>query len=189
MEQTDRIAVLAASTRRTSLNRALARLIAERLAAADHTVDLIDLSEHPMPMYHGDLEAESGTPAAAVELTERLARADQLVIVSPEYNGSFPALLKNTVDWLTRVDRRVLAHLDIRLAATSPGSLGGSRGLVHLRAWLENMRLRIVLPTLSVPNASLDDESRLVTQDPIDLDAFLFGPTDADDDAPTVVQH
>lgn len=189
MEPTVDTAIIAASTRNASLNGALARSIRERLESRGRTVDLIDLTEYDMPMYHGDLEADEGVPAAAAALAERLAAARRLVITSPEYNGSFPALLKNTVDWLTRVDRSVLSHLDIHLAAASPGGLGGSRVLVHLQSWLENMRLRVAAPTLSVPHASVDDDGRLVAADPVDLDAFLVGTDDASADDALPARH
>jgi NAD(P)H-dependent FMN reductase len=173
MEHTVDTAVVAASTRRASLNGALARAIADRLQARGERVDLIDLSRFDMPMYHGDLEADEGVPPAATELAERLAGARRLVITSPEYNGSYPALLKNTVDWLTRVDRSVLAHLEIHLAAASPGRMGGTRGLAHLRTWLESMRLSVAEADLSVPHATLDDQGRITADQAIDVDAFL----------------
>ena len=179
MEPTIETAVIAASTRRASLNGALARQIADHLSASGHPVDLIDLTDYEMPLYHGDLETDQGIPAATIALAARLATSSRLVITSPEYNGSFPALLKNTIDWLTRADRSVLSHLDIHLAAASPGRLGGSRGLVHLQSWLENMRLDVASPTLSVPHASVDDAGRLVTADPVDLDSFLAAPSGA----------
>jgi len=175
-------AVISASTRDASLNGALARAIAGRLVDRGERVDLIDLTEFEMPMYHGDLEAREGNPPTAVELADRLTKARRLVVTSPEYNGSYPALLKNTVDWLTRVDRAVLRHLDVHLAAASPGRLGGSRGLVHLRAWLESMRLTVADETLSVPGATLDADGNIATADPIDIDAFLDdGPRRASD--------
>lgn len=165
--------IVSASTRRSSLNGALARRIAEHLQLDGEPVELIDLTDFDMPMYHGDLEESDGAPPAAVELADRLARAHRLIITSPEYNGSYPALLKNTVDWLTRVDRSVLRHLDVRLASASPGRLGGSRGLAHLESWLTSMRLTVAERTMSVPNASLDPCGRIVAPDPIDVDTFL----------------
>ena len=179
MEPPIETAVIAASTRQASLNGALARQIADHLRAGGHPVDLIDLTDYEMPLYHGDLEADQGIPAATIALAERLATSSRLVITSPEYNGSFPALLKNTIDWLTRADRAVLSHLDIHLAAASPGRLGGSRGLIHLQSWLENMRLAVASPTLSVPHASVDDSGHLVTADPVDLESFLGSSVDA----------
>lgn len=166
-------AVMATSIRRDSINAALARLIARSLERRGESVDLIDLAEYDLPMYHGDLEAADGVPAKARELAARLNDVESLVIVSPEYNGSFPALLKNTVDWLTRADRGVIGHLHIHLASASPGGRGGVRGLAATRAWLESMRATVSDRQLSVPNASLDEDSEIVGSDPIDVDLFL----------------
>ncbi len=159
--------------RAASLNGTLARTIAERLTDRGERVDLIDLSRFDMPMYHGDLEADEGVPPAATELAERLASARRLVITSPEYNGAYPALLKNTIDWLTRVDRGVLAHLDIHLAAVSPGRMGGTRGLAHLRAWLE---MHAPLGGGARPQRAARDARRRRTdhrRGGIDIDGFL----------------
>ncbi len=98
-----RVLVIAASTRAGSINRALARQIAERFVAAGDDAETVELGDHPLPLYSDDVERCSGVPAAAHELAGRIVDAEVLVIVSPEYNGTFTPLLKNTVDWVTRV--------------------------------------------------------------------------------------
>lgn len=165
--------VVAASIRRASVNAALARHIVGQLSARGEPAEFVDLADYDMPMYHGDIEFEHGVPASARALFERFSTARRLVIVTPEYNGAFPPLLKNTIDWMSRVDRRFLIEPTIHLAAASPGGLGGVRVLAILRTWMENMRGQVAEATLSVPHASLGDAGELVTESPVDVDAFL----------------
>jgi NAD(P)H-dependent FMN reductase len=148
-----RVAVIAGSVRSESVHRRLALVLAERLRAAGVEAVLIDLADHPMPIYDGDLEDAEGPPAPAQELTELLRGFDGLVLVTPEHNGGPSALLKNTIDWITRVDRSVFAPLLIGLAAASPGSRGGATGLAAMQRLAEHMRLEIAPVVLSVPHA------------------------------------
>jgi NAD(P)H-dependent FMN reductase len=146
-----RIAIIAGSTRRASVNSLLAREIADALARRDRDHLLVDLAEHDMPLYHGDLEEEQGVPDAARRVGDILRDSGGLMIATPEYNGSFSPLLKNSIDWTTRVDMGVLRDTLVGLAAASPGRGGGVRGLAMVRTWFENMRLIIASTDLSIP--------------------------------------
>ena len=115
-----KVLVMAASTRMGSINQALARHIAARLDATP-PVEVVDLREHTLPLYDGDLEARDGVPAAATSLAARIASAEVLVLVSPEYNGTFTPLLKNTVDWVTRVDSSSFATSGCSSRRPAPG--------------------------------------------------------------------
>jgi len=97
------------------------------------------------------------------------------MIASPEYNSSHPALLKNTIDWLTRIDRRIWVRPTALLSA-SPGPRGGRRALVVLRLALDHMRVPVLDRQFSLPSARealagdtlsdaalLEDLDRLVT--------------------------
>src|SRR5689334_5296929 len=97
-----KVLVFAGSTRNDSLNRKLARAAAGELRSRGLEVTQVELRDYPMPIYDGDMEIAHGIPAAAVEFRKLLAEHDVLVIASPEYNGSFPALLKNVIDWTSR---------------------------------------------------------------------------------------
>ena len=135
--------VFAGSVRTDSLHRKLARAAAEELRGRGIEVTFADLSDYPMPLYDGDLEASAGLPPAAVAFRKLLAEHDLLVIASPEYNGSFSALLKNTIDWTSRPagpgERPTALYRGKKAAllAASPGKGGGRRGLKHLRELLE----------------------------------------------------
>jgi NAD(P)H-dependent FMN reductase len=112
----------------------------------------VDLADYPLPLYDGDLEMSEGIPGNARSLGELIRGADGLFIASPEYNGSYSALLKNTLDWLSRIDRKILDR-PTAIASASPGSKGGANGLHALRTTLEHMRVPVIEHQLSVPRA------------------------------------
>jgi NAD(P)H-dependent FMN reductase len=139
-----KILVFAGSARRDSLNKKLARLAAQSVTSAGGDAVLIDLDDYPLPVYHGDLEAREGIPDNARRLKTLFKARQGLLIVSPENNASIPALLKNTLDWISRDDgsESGLAPYRSKIAAlmsASPGALGGLRGLVHLRQVLQTL--------------------------------------------------
>ncbi|MFL6716742.1 MAG: NADPH-dependent FMN reductase, partial [Burkholderiaceae bacterium] len=145
-----KILAFAGSARKASLNKRLVRVAAEGARRAGADVTEIDLRDFPVPIYDGDLEAEQGLPPKARELRQLMMEHQGFLIASPEYNGSIPALLKNLIDWTSRaVDSQDgLAPYRNKVAvlmSASPGSYGGLRGLVHVRAILGNIGV-IVLP-------------------------------------------
>ena len=150
-----RILVFAGSTRTDSYHRklALAALASLRAAGADAT--FADLRDYPMPLYDGDLELMQGLPDKAKAFKELLRRYDVLVIASPEYNGSFPALVKNAIDWASRPEAGE-GHLAVfrgktaAILAGSPGPGGGKRGLRHLRELLEMIGVNVISSQVNV---------------------------------------
>lgn len=145
-----RILAFAGSTRRDSFNKRLVKIAVQGARAAGAEVTLIDLKEFPLPIFDQDLEAESGAPENARQLKQLFVEHDGLLIASPEYNSSITAVLKNTIDWVSRPapnEPPLVAFTGkvATLMAASPGGLGGLRGLVHLRAILGNIGV-IVLP-------------------------------------------
>jgi chromate reductase, NAD(P)H dehydrogenase (quinone) len=164
-----KILVLAGSARLDSVHRKLARQTVEALRDAGVEATLADLRDFPMPIYDGDLEAGEGLPPAAKALKELARRHDGFAIASPEYNGGYPALLKNALDWISRPEPgdRPLEVFRGKVAAilsASPGPSGGSRGLRQLRELLEMMSVSVVPPELAIPRAgaAFDAEGRLV---------------------------
>lgn len=165
------ILVFAGSTRKQSLHRALARLTVETLQAAGADAVFADLRDYPLPLYDGDLEEEQGRPAAAIELKELARRADGFVFASPEYNGSYPAVLKNAIDWISRPDpgERHLAVFRGKpavIVSATPGPHGGSRGLKQLRELLGMIGIT-VQDQLGIPNSAgaFDGAGRLLRTD------------------------
>jgi NAD(P)H-dependent FMN reductase len=94
------IAVLVGSLRTDSVNRKLAELLAEQ-APEGVTVDIVD-GLGTIPFYNEDIDNPSDVPAAAAALRERVGSADRVLAVTPEYNGTMPAVLNNAIDWLSR---------------------------------------------------------------------------------------
>jgi chromate reductase len=149
-----RILTFAGSARTDSLNKKLAESAA--VAADSHGAMgvFVDLADYPLPLYDGDLEVNEGVPINALALAKLMRGADGLFIASPEYNGAFSALLKNTLDWLSRIDRRLLS-VPTAIASASPGARGGVNGLKTLRITLEHMRVPVIEHEISIPHADL----------------------------------
>ena len=169
MARTPRILAFAGSARQDSLNKKLVAIAAQGARAAGAEVTLLDLRDHPLPLYDGDLEAKDGLPANAKKLKEIFLAHDGLLLSSPEYNSSISPLLKNTIDWVSRPAPGEASLACYRgkvaaLMAASPGALGGLRGLVHLRAILGNMGVTVLPDQVAVPktNAALGPDGKLV---------------------------
>ena len=158
-----RMVALAGSTRRGSLNQQLVAEVARRTAHAE--VQVLNLNHYPLPLYDGDLEGSRGVPETAQELARILATGDALVIASPEYNASMSAVLKNVLDWVSRVGR-VFEGKPVMLLSASPGSLGGLQGLGHLRAVFTALGA-LVLPgqrAVAKAHEAFDSEGRLLDE-------------------------
>jgi NAD(P)H-dependent FMN reductase len=153
-----RILAFAGSVRAGSWNRKLARAAAELARAHGADVTLAELSDHPMPLYDGDLEAADGLPDAVRRWKDLFGAHDGLLIACPEYNSSITPLLKNAIDWASRPAPGAGPLAAFRgktaaLVATSPGALGGLRGLVTVRSILGNVGVHVVPNQLAVPKA------------------------------------
>jgi chromate reductase len=140
--------VFAGSTRAQSHNRRLAQVAADLARAAGAPVTHLELADFDLPMYNADLEAR-GTPAAAIRVKEIFYAHPAWVICSPEYNGSYTGLLKNTIDWVSSPVKgdpewgdglKPFAGKVVGLLSASPGGLGGLRSLSHLSPLLLNLQ-------------------------------------------------
>jgi chromate reductase, NAD(P)H dehydrogenase (quinone) len=165
-----KILVFAGSIRSGSFNARLAALAVKELTVSDIEVTRVSLADFPMPIYDGDLEAQSGPPDNAVKLKRLMMTHRGIFIVSPEYNASVTPLMKNTLDWISRVreaNETPLAAYRGRifaLGAASNGSLGGYRSLMALRQILELGCGATVIPEMiSVREAAsaFDDHDQL----------------------------
>ena len=141
------------SVRRDGAHRLLASALSPVLVDAGATPELIDLRDHPMPIYDGDLEDAEGVPEQAQAVGERVRAADGMILLTPEYNGGPTALLKNAIDWLSRIDRSIFAHLLVGLAATSPSRRGGVHGLGVMRSMLIHMSVPVFDGQLATPRS------------------------------------
>ena len=147
-----RILVFAGSIRTGSFNASLAALAAKELALAGADVTHISLQDFPLPIYDGNLEAASGLPENAIKLKRMMMTHAGVFIASPEYNASVTPLLKNTLDWISRVrdgkETPLAAYKNriFALGAASNGAYGGMRSLLALRQVLEIGCGALVIP-------------------------------------------
>lgn len=173
-----KILVIPGSLRTGSLNVKLAAVIAHEVAQAGAEVTRISLADFPLPIYDGDLQAKSGVPKNAVNLKRMIAAHHGVVIVTPEYNSSAPALVKNTVDWVTRVQDlhevrgQVFRERPFAIAAASESRLGGARALAALRLILSACQATVIPSQLALSFATdaYDDMDRL--KHPADAEAL-----------------
>src|SRR6201995_384804 len=98
-----KILVIPGSLRTGSLNAKLATGLAHELAQPGGERSRISVGDFPLPIYDGDLQAKSGVPQHAINLKRMIGAHHGVLIVTPEYNSSVPALVKNTIDWISRV--------------------------------------------------------------------------------------
>jgi chromate reductase, NAD(P)H dehydrogenase (quinone) len=173
-----KILIIPGSTRSGSRNVRLAAAAADHFAQAGVDATRISLSDFPLPMYDGDLQAKSGVPMHAVNLKRMIAGHHGVLIVTPEYNGSIPPLLKNAIDWVSRVqdpnERRgqIFRVRPFAIAAASEGRLGGARALAALRLVLSACQALVIPNQLALAHAdeAYDDMERL--RHPPDLEAL-----------------
>lgn len=165
-----KILAFAGSARKESFNKKLLKIATQGAESAGAKVTLIDLIDYPMPLFNQDLETEKGLPEKAREFKALLAQHDAVLIASPEYNSAFSPLLKNVLDWASRSEGENDAPLSIFkgksvvIMSTSPGQLGGIRGLVFLRMLLANFGMIVLPEQLCIPFASkaFDEAGALV---------------------------
>ena len=147
-----KILVFAGSIRTGSMNAQLAALAAKEFTLAGGDTTHISLLDYPMPIYDGDLESRSGPPEAAIMLKKMMQQHQGIFIASPEYNASVTPLLKNTLDWVSRVREGREAPLAVykdrafALGGASNGQYGAMRSLLAVRQVLEIGCGALVIP-------------------------------------------
>jgi len=145
-----KIGFICGSLRSDSINKQLRDALIAHYSAAGFETEVIDLTDYPLPIYCGDLDV----PETLQPLIDHMLDCDGIVIVTPEYNGEIPALVKNTIDWITTVTTEPFRKAVFGIAACTPGPLSG---IVCLRA-LALLLMRIggrVCPTfIGVGNAA-----------------------------------
>lgn len=153
-----KILAFAGSTRTDSFNKKLVKIAATGAMEGGADVTVIDLRDFAMPLYDGDLEQQQGLPSNAKKLKDLMLSHQGFLISAPEYNSSISGVLKNTIDWVSRpsAGEESLACFKGKVAgimSASPGGLGGLRGLVHVRAILENISVLVIPDQIAVSKA------------------------------------
>ncbi len=170
-----RLLFFAGSTREGSFNKKLAALGRHIAEANGIEAVQVDLKDYPMPIYNGDLEAAEGPPERARAFKALLGEYQGVFIASPEYNSSVTPLLKNTLDWVTRLRAKGESGLEVfrsrvfAIGGAAPGHYGAMRSLLQLRQILSVGMGALVIPQqIAVPHAmhafekdgSLKDEAQ-----------------------------
>lgn len=165
------ILIFAGSSRQDSFNRKLANAAAEMAIQQGAKPTVLELSEFDIPMYNADLEAQ-GTPADVIRLKQMLHSHAAWIICCPEYNGSYPALLKNALDWASSPVKDHAQWADgvlpfrgkvVGMASASPGGLGGLRAQSHLAPLLMNLECWVAPRSHAVGGAhsAFDEQAQL----------------------------
>ena len=159
-----RILAFSGSARRASFNRRFLALAVQAVRDAGAEVTLLDLNAYPLPLFHGDLEDESGLPANALKLIEAIQSHHGLLIASPEYNSMITPLLKNTLDWATRGEENPFIGKVAAVIAASPGMFGGIRSLQLAQQLLLKLGCHVVPGQTILPHAdqAFDADGRLI---------------------------
>jgi chromate reductase len=123
------VVAICGSLRKASFNR-MALNIAIEQAPPDMTVEVAEIGA--LPLYNTDLH-QAGFPAAVTELAGKIAAADALLFVTPEYNYSIPAPLKNAIDWISRVPNQPFNGKPVAVMGATMGLTGTVRSQLHLR--------------------------------------------------------
>jgi NAD(P)H-dependent FMN reductase len=155
-----KILVFAGSIRAGAYSGKTADAAQRELAAQGADVTRISLADYPLPIMDEDLEKEKGIPENAFKLARLIASHDAVLIATPEYNSSIPPLVKNTIDWVSRVSRDNGKPLKpypgkvVAICSSSDGHFAGMRSAIHLRAVLSHIQMEVIAPQVSVPNGA-----------------------------------
>jgi chromate reductase, NAD(P)H dehydrogenase (quinone) len=169
-----KLLVFAGSTRQLSFNRRLAHVASAMARQAGAEVTHLELADFDIPLYNADLEAE-GTPPDVIRLKEIMDAHPAWIIVSPEYNGSYTGLMKNTLDWASSPVKghpvwadgdKPFANKVVGLLSASPGALGGLRSLSHLQPLLLALHCWLAPRQFALGSAgkAFDDQGQLIEE-------------------------
>lgn len=174
MSKASKLLIFAGSTRQNSYNRKLAHAAAELARASGAKVTHIELADFDVPMYNADLEAK-GTPPDVMRLKQLMFDHPAWIICSPEYNGSYTALLKNTIDWASSPVKsdpewqegfKSFRGKVVGMLSASPGALGGLRSQSHLLPLLINAQCWVAPKVFALSRAAdaFDAQGALISE-------------------------
>lgn len=144
------ILAISGSLRKASINTALLKA-AQSAAPAGMSIEIARINQ--IPLYDGDIDGAQ-KPPAVIDLSDRISSADGVLIATPEYNFSVPGVLKNAIDWISRVESQPFAGKPLGIIGASPGNLGTARAQYHLRQVFIYLDPRVMnRPELFVSNA------------------------------------
>lgn len=157
---------LLGSLRSASLNAAIARSLPQ-LAPEGVSISALG-SIADFPHYSQDVQ-DKGFPPAVLNMAEQIQAADGVIIVTPEYNYSIPGVLKNAIDWLSRVTPQPFAKKPVAIQTASPGQIGGARAQYHLRqslVFLDAFVLNKPEAMIGLATSKIDPQTLTLTDEP-----------------------
>lgn len=170
VSDTPTLLCLSGSLRKASLNTLLLAEAARVFGPAE-----VVFGDLRMPLYDGDLESAEGIPTPAKVLREQIASADAVVISTPEYNSGIPGVLKNALDWVSRMPPMAFTGKPVAIVSAAAGQSGGARAQFGLRLALVPFGAQ-VLPApdvlISGAHKAFDEDGQLKNPDSI---KFLTG--------------
>ena len=158
-----KVLAISGSLRKASYNTAALRA-AQELAPEGMTIEIASIAD--IPFYNADVQ-EQGFPGTVMALAEQIRAADAILIASPEYNYSTSGVLKNTIDWLSRVPQQPFAGKPVAMIGASMSLLGAARAQYHLRqAFVFLDALPVNKPEVFIAQAQnrFDAEGRLTDE-------------------------
>jgi chromate reductase, NAD(P)H dehydrogenase (quinone) len=167
MTDTLDVITICGSLRRGSFNAMLAESL-PALAPASMTITPAP-PIGTMPLYNFDIQQEDGFPAPVLVLCDAIRAADGVIFVTPEYNYSVPGVLKNAIDWVSRVPKQPFLNKPVAIQSASPSTLGGARAQYHLRQMLVFLDAFVFnRPEIMVTfaNTKVDEAKGEVTDEP-----------------------
>lgn len=159
------IAIISASVRDGRKSHRVALHLERALEASGRTADLLDLGVFDFPLFHERLKFQKEPAAATLDFAERVRKADGVIIVTPEYNGSFPASLKNVIDLLTEDWK----GRPVSLCTASGGAFAGTQAMVELVFPLWKIKAWVVPSSMQVPKVQ---EAFDETGHPVDTEGW-----------------
>jgi chromate reductase len=158
-----KITTFGASSSKKSINKTFAHYTAQQFQ--DATIDFLDLNDYSLPLFSVDLENEMGIPQNAKDFYLKILNSDLLVISMAEHNGSYSAVFKNLLDWISRYEGKAFANKKMFLLATSPGGRGGESVLEAALSRFPRHAAEIV-EHFSLPNfeANFDPEKGILDE-------------------------
>ncbi|MFV8224519.1 NADPH-dependent FMN reductase [Christiangramia aquimixticola] len=161
-----KILAFAGSNSSTSINQKLLENITGRIQG--HELQMIKLTDYPLPIYSQDIEDNEGFPENVQKIANFIAEADGLVIAVNEHNGTVSAFFKNILDWLSRNERNFLANKKILLISTSPGQRGAKGALEYSQGILGRFG-GDVIESFSFPSFKDNFTDNKVTNEVLDM--------------------
>ena len=145
--------VMVGSLRKGSYNAAIARALP---ALAPEGASITPLgSVGDFPLYNHDVQLK-GFPPIVTTMAAAIGKADGVIMVTPEYNHSFPGVLKNAIDWISRLPNQPFADKPIAIQSASTGLYGGVRAHAHLRQSFVYLDARVLnRPDVIIPQVNL----------------------------------